>query len=295
MENKITVLDGNNLAHIAFHRGSSIILKKLKEEKEDRTYKLQPEDYPSVEGMMYHVFFLKLHKLYKDFKNSYFVIAWDSPGSTQWRREIYPDYKAGRVYGDPIWQVLFTGMDNLRVVLDEYPLSQVKVENVEADDIMYKYAQDLHEKYKIVIITGDSDLLQITQEFPSVKIYHPIKSKFVKPPKEYDYCLWKAIKGDKSDDIPGLPGYGDKRSAKLAIELGEKPNTKLSPDQLAIISRNIQLISIKNNPNLERIPIDEDIILSSSRINPKAIKKFFYDHKLADQLEKFHETISIFS
>jgi len=76
-KNKFVLFDGNNLAHIAFHRGKSIVQKEKGE-------LLTKEDFSVVESMMYLVYFRKLHKYIKMFKNSYFIMTWDNPGSSEW-------------------------------------------------------------------------------------------------------------------------------------------------------------------------------------------------------------------
>jgi DNA polymerase-1 len=301
-KNKFILIDGNNLAHIAFHRGKSIILKNKKEDSKNKkkNVELTQEDFPAVEGMMYIVFFRKLHKYFKMFKGYYFVMAWDNPGSSEWRRELYPEYKASRDYEtDPIWSILFNVINKLREVLEYYPIYQLKVEKLEADDILYVLSRTLKDQ-KVVILSGDSDMIQAAQEF-GVKIYHPIKDKYVEIPKTYDHCMYKAIKGDTSDEIDGIYGYGEVKATRLAEEIYNEDfldniNTnKLDKEQQDAVLRNLKLIRISNNPNLKNLKVNVDEILSHSNVDLHKIQKFYFEHKLKSLIETFDGVVSIFN
>jgi 5'-3' exonuclease len=311
MKKQFALFDGNNLGHIAFHRGKSIILKnkikeyakkhKVKESVAKKKVALKESDFPAVEGMMYTVFFRKLHKLFKIFKEHTYIICWDNPGSSEWRREIYPDYKVRRDYDtDPIWRVLFDGMDEIRKVLNFYPVHQEQIEKLEADDIMYVMSGELSKLGKVVIVSGDSDMIQAIQKF-GVKVYHPIKDKYVEAPKNYDYCIFKAIKGDKADDIEGIVGYGDVKAARLAEDMyGEDfvddiACPELNKEQQKKVLKNLRIIRIENNPNLKNIKVSTSSIEASKRIEFDKIKKFYFDHKLKSLIEDFDTVISIFT
>lgn len=310
--NKYAILDGNNLAQIAFHRGKSIVHKdKYKEYAEQNSISeadakkkvvLDENDYASIEGMAYLVFFRKLHKLYKNFKDHIFIMTWDSPGSSDWRREVYEGYKANRNYtADPIWSVFFTICNEIRGILDAYPIYQIKIERLEADDIMYEMSKKLSaERHKVVIISGDSDMIQVVQEF-GVKLFNPIKHKYVPAPKTYDYCTYKAIKGDKSDTIEGLVGYGEKNSVRLAEEVYNEDfldafsAPELSKEQYEKVLKNLKVIRISNNPNLKEVVVDIPSIDKDNYIDLARIKKFYFDKKIKTLLEGFDGVAAIFS
>lgn len=246
---------------------------------------------------MYHVFLLKMHKFFKKFKDYYFIICWDNIGSTEWRKEIYPEYKSGRNYeADPIWNILFNGIRNLQTLLLSYPVSQESIEKLEADDVMYAYAGFLSNQGEVTIASGDSDMIQAVQDF-GIKLYHPVNDKYVETPKTYNYCLYKAIKGDKSDDIEGLYGYGEVKSAKLAELIGNDIDAigQLNDEQKSIVLRNLQLIEIKNNPNLGKAVPDLTKIHSSGNVDMIKIQKFYFDKKLRSLIEDFDSVVSLFA
>lgn len=308
MSDKFALFDGNNLAHIAFHRAKSIILKKkieiveAKKKKFDKKkIKLVEKDFDAVTGMMYTVFFRKLHKLIKIFKGYYFIFTWDNRGSSEWRRAIFPEYKISRDYdSDPIWRILFDSIDQIREVLKSYPIHQERIERLEADDIMYVFAGELSKVGEVVIISGDSDMIQAIQRF-GVKVYHPIKDKYVKSPTTYDYCVYKAIKGDKSDEIEGILGYGEVKAARLAEEIFNDDFIdnisvpELTNEQQKIVLRNLQLIRIENNPNLKNAKVDINLIFASAKVDLMKIQKFYFNKKLKSLVESFESVVSIFA
>lgn len=298
------LFDGNNVSHIAFHRAKSIVYKEIGEKTGKPPRKIDPnkdlanEDLEHIQGMMYHVFFLKIHKIFKKFRNARYLVAWDAPGASNWRKSIYPEYKSNRVYTeDPTWTTLFYGMSELKEILKSYPVYQVGFESLEADDILYAYAEHLHEDYEVIIVSTDSDLVQISQKF-GTKLFHPLNQKYVDIPKTYDICHYKALDGEKGDGIPGVKGYGKKRATRLAESLAKDPNAidELDAGQQEIFLRNVQLIDISNNPNLGKVVLELDKLEEATNwINLDRIRKFYFDKKLRQLLESFESVAAIFS
>lgn len=303
---KYILFDGNNISHIAFHRAKSIVYKEVAErEGKKNARQIDPlvditeDDIEHIEGMMYHVFFMKVHKIFKKFPNARYMFAWDAAGSSDWRKERYPDYKSNRVYTeDPTWKILFKGIDELKKVLTYYPVHQSSYRNLEADDILYVYGRDMSEESEIIIVSTDSDLLQIAQNY-NVKIFHPLDQKFVQPPKTYNICVFKSIKGEKGDGIPGIKGYGDKKSTKLAEEFEDDENileNTLKPEEFEIFKRNLELIDISFNPNLDKVEVELDKINEATQhIDFDRIKKFYFDKKLKTLLESFESVTEVFT
>jgi len=158
------------------------------------------------------------------------VVAWDSKTSTVRRRAIYSDYKAGRVkQGDdfyvqvPILQELVADLGWYFCEIDEY----------EADDIIGTLARQADEDldldgkclWETYIISSDLDMLQIvdsnTRMWRIVKGFSEIEEMDVaEVERKYgilksQFLDLKALKGDSSDNIPGVPGIGEKGAAKL--------------------------------------------------------------------------------
>jgi 5'-3' exonuclease len=297
---KLALIDANNIGHISYHRAKSIIYKnKLEEAAKNRKSKeessITKDDYKSIEGMTYLIFFRKLHKLMKIFESHKIVMCWDNPHSSDWRKSIYPEYKSGRNYTeDPIWKdVLFKSIDELRIALLSYPLMQIQIETLEADDIIYCLCRDNPGK-ETIIVSGDSDLIQICQKY-GVLLYHPIKDKYVDSPSDYEYVIMKSIKGDKADDIAGVKDYGEVKSMKLAQQIFKEPRMldTLTKEDKEIVKRNLQLIDISHNPNLKNYkPID---LRPTFKANLDKIQKFYYEKKLISLIESFDSIMDILS
>jgi DNA polymerase-1 len=154
----------------------------------------------------------------------YMAVAFDT-GKT-FRDNLYPEYKATRA---KMPDDLRPQIERIRQMVDIFNLPRLEMEGYEADDVLGSVARIAAEQgLGTKIITGDRDLLQLVNERTSVyvagddKTYvtdeDVAKSKFgVSPNKVVDY---KAIVGDKSDNIPGIPGVGEKTALSLLEKFG---------------------------------------------------------------------------
>lgn len=126
------------------------------------------------------------------------------------------------------------------------PVSMVHHQHHEADDTIYNLIRRSSTAVPWIVVSNDSDFTQLLQEFDHVKLYNPMKKVYVSSPS-YDYILYKALKGDGSDNIPGIKGVGDKTAERLAttgedfIAFFNDPDEGY--DRLATFDRNIKLIT----------------------------------------------------
>ncbi len=152
------------------------------------------------------------------------VVAWDSKTSTSKRKALYQDYKAGRVKpGDDF----YTQIPLLKELVNDLGWTFVELDDYEADDIigtLSKQADDAGD-YETYIISSDLDMLQIVDEnthmWRILKGFSNIEKIDVKEIedkygiKKSQFLDLKSLKGDSSDNIPGVPGIGEKTAAKL--------------------------------------------------------------------------------
>jgi DNA polymerase-1 len=96
-----------------------------------------------------------------------------------------------------------------------FPVSVIRHPDHEADDVIYNIIKRSSSAVPFTVVSNDSDFTQLLVEFPYVTLYNPMTKKNVEIP-DYDYVLWKSLRGDGSDNIPGIPGIGDKRAETLA-------------------------------------------------------------------------------
>lgn len=149
------------------------------------------------------------------------------------RLEQFPEYKSQRKLDeyslDPVvLEKIVARNDFFRqvdLILDlmkkTFPISIVKHPNFECDDTIYNLIKhsSISSSAEWIVVSNDSDFIQLLNEFENVKLYNPMKKEFVSKP-DYCYVAWKSLRGDGSDNIKGLPKIGD----KTAIELLSDPD-----------------------------------------------------------------------
>lgn len=157
----------------------------------------------------------------------YVCVAWDKPKTNIRKRlEMYPEYKAGRKPPPPDF---YEQIPILHELLDAFGWPLYELDDYEADDIMGTLAvQATKQDIETMLITSDLDMLQLVN--PSVHVYalkkglsnielfHPdsFKEKYSIGPGQF--LDLKALKGDSSDNIPGVPGIGEKGAIDLLKE-----------------------------------------------------------------------------
>ena len=162
-----------------------------------------------------------LLKLLEQDRPEYLAVAFDT-GKT-FRNDIFPEYKATRA---KMPDDLRPQIERIREMVDVFGLPRLEMEGAEADDVLGTIARQAVEKgLGVKIITGDRDLLQLVDDrvyvnlagskLSEAKDYGPqdvVASLGVRPDQVVDY---KALVGDKSDNIPGVTGVGEKTALSL--------------------------------------------------------------------------------
>jgi DNA polymerase-1 len=156
----------------------------------------------------------------------YLAVAFDK-GRT-FRDDLYPEYKATR---EKMPEDLRAQLDRIRQIVQAFGIPIFEAENFEADDVLGTVARAAaSEGIEVTILTGDRDLLQLADESVTVQLsgrrlaeammYGPkeVESKMgIRPDQIVDY---KAMVGDKSDNIPGVRGVGEKTAVTLLNQYG---------------------------------------------------------------------------
>jgi DNA polymerase-1 len=161
------------------------------------------------ENAIIYSFFRSLRPLVEKFSPDKIVLALE--GRPVRRLELHKEYKANRVYdnsddyGDQR-QVILELLQHLPVTTVRHPLH-------EADDVIGHYALD-GDWERRVVVSSDSDFIQLLNSDPRVEVYNPITKKYREAPCN-DYVGWKALVGDSSDNIEGFHGVGNKTALKL--------------------------------------------------------------------------------
>ncbi|WP_339074785.1 DNA polymerase I [Teredinibacter turnerae] len=180
-----------------------------------------------------------LRRLEKDYPESPIAVVFDAKGKT-FRDDMYKDYKANR---PPMPDDLRSQIEPLHELIRAMGLPLLIVEGVEADDVIGTLAREGTEKgLPVVVSTGDKDMAQLVNEHitlvntmtDTVMDIDGVKAKFGIPPELIiDYL---ALMGDKVDNIPGVPGVGEKTALALLQNLGGLNDIYTRLDEIASLS-----------------------------------------------------------
>jgi len=225
----ILLLDGYNLMYRARYSG------------------MNKGDYSTIFN-----FFRGLRPLIEKFNpdKAYFVLE----GMPVKRLEADPDYKGQRVYNDKD-NFRDQRKEIVRLINCYFPIQIVKHSDYECDDVIGYLANNKHLDDNVTIISSDTDFIQCIDD--KTKLYNPVRKQFVEKP-EYDYILWKSLKGDASDNIEGFKGVGDKKAIKLCESKdllekfldSEEKKEKLTHNQFMI-----KLHDLTDETDIEYFPV----------------------------------------
>ena len=219
---KIILLDGNSLSYRAYYA-----MPALKNKKGLYTN--------SVYG-----FTLMLEKILEDTKPNYALVAFDK-GKETFRHKSYEAYKGTR---DKTPTELVEQFGYVRELIESYGIKYEEHFDYEADDIIGTYAK-IAEKagLEVIIVSGDKDLTQLASDnitvyytkrgVTEIDYYTPefINEKYGLTPQQI--IDMKGLMGDKSDNIPGIPGVGEKTAIKLLTEYGTVENVLENIDNIS--------------------------------------------------------------
>lgn len=235
---KTLLVDGDNLFKIGFHG--------VKELYNDGAHV----------GGVYH-FINTLRRFLDEHNHDKVVVFWDGDSNSSIRKGIYPQYKGNRRQdmNDYKYESYLHQKARVKTYLEEIFVRQVEMANNEADDLIAHYCKIALQE-NIIIFSGDKDLTQLISE--RVTIYSPVQKQYFRngdkisinkvdiPHQNVTVC--KIFTGDKSDNIDGIEGLGEKTLVKLFPQMLEKSCTV---EELLDIARNIpQKKPIKSLSNI---------------------------------------------
>ncbi len=245
-----------------------------------------------------------LERIIEDEQPTHFLVAFDA-GKSTFRHKEYKDYKGGRQKTPPELGEQFAPIRNL---IDAYGIKRYEAEEYEADDIIGTLASLADaESIETIIITGDKDLTQLATE--NVTIYYTKKgiSDVDKITPEFilddmnitpDQIIdLKGLMGDKSDNIPGVPGVGEKTALKLLHEYGTVENVLDNIENISGKKLNENLTTYQDDARMSKhlatiyteVPMDfsiDDLVFSNENTEEKyEIFKAFEFNSLLDNME----------
>lgn len=224
---KTLLVDGDNLFKIGFHGVREMY------------------DGGDHLGGIYH-FINILRKFLEEHNHDKVVVFWDGDSNSSMRKSIYPLYKANRRQdmNEYKYESYLQQKARVKQYLEEIFVRQVEMNNNEADDLIAYYCHIATDE-KIIIFSGDKDLTQLISE--NITIYSPVSKQYYKNGDmisinrvdipHYNVLITKIFTGDKSDNIEGIEGLGEKTLLKFFPILQEKSCTM---EELLDIARNNQ-------------------------------------------------------
>ncbi|MDO9410364.1 DNA polymerase I [Patulibacter sp.] len=278
----LLLIDGNSLAYRAFFA--------------------LPESIATSTGEPTNAIFgfaSMLVKLYQDLGPVPTAVVWDAGMSG--RKEVYPEYKAQRAKKPDLLRQQWPFLSEISAA---FGYANVKSEGWEADDVIGTLAVHARErKLRTVIVTGDRDQFQLIDEgdlvgvmatargITEVKVYdhQAVIDRYGLPPALIPDFY--GLKGDTSDNIPGVPGIGDKTAAQLLQQFGDLETVLASVDQISGAKRKQNLIDHAENARISRelarihvdVEVDYDLdALLVAKPDAGALREAFMRFELRD-------------
>lgn len=274
MEKRLIIIDGNSIINRAF-------------------YALP--DMSNSEGLKTNAIFgfvRMMFKIIEDYQPTHMSVAFDKKAPT-FRHKQYADYKAGR---KKMPDELAQQLQPLKDLLDKFNINRLELEGYEADDLIGTVARLGEENdFKVYIVTGDKDAIQLA----SHKTTTLITKKGVGEVEEYNYDSvleryemtptqfidLKGLMGDKSDNIPGVPGVGEKTGIKLLKQYSTIENLIEHTDELKGSIKK----KIEENKDLALMSKELATIITNVPIEVKLEDLEYGDYNKDDVVEKFKE------
>jgi DNA polymerase-1 len=252
---KLLLLDGHSLAYRAFFA--------------------LPADLATKNGTVTNAvygFTSMLTKVLADEQPDYIAVAFDAPGGSTYRYDLDPDYKANRKETPDLFR---SQLPLIHEVLEALEITQLEIPGVEADDVIATLAtQASDDAIDVVIVTGDRDSYQLVRD-PHIKVLY--NKRGVSDYALYDeagiaerclgvtpaqYLDYASLRGDTSDNLPGIPGIGEKTAAKLITTYGSLEGLYEHLDDLSAKQRDNLADGrdrVFKNREMSRLQLDVDL------------------------------------
>jgi DNA polymerase-1 len=286
---ELFLIDGNSLAYRAFFA--------------------LPESIATSDGRPTNAIFgfaSMLVKILTDYGEVPTVVVWDAGMSG--RKELSADYKAQRSSRPDLLKQQWPA---LRPLVEAFGYRNVSVEGFEADDVIAALVQQAKERQiPVMVVTGDRDAYQLVGEgvrimttsrgITDTKVYDRdgVIDRYGIPPELIPDFI--GLKGDTSDNIPGVPGIGDKTASDLLQRFGDLEGVLSSVDQISGAKRKQNLTEHADDARLSKqlativydVPIDLDLEAEIARRPDRAgLRQIFREWELRDPLRRLEEAL----
>jgi DNA polymerase-1 len=220
-------------------------------------------------------FFRTLRALIEEFSPD--LVYFPLDGRPTKRLEMYEEYKGNRRIEteDPDEIAYWESFRMQKKIIieslkNDYPIITVYHTDHECDDIVLYLIEEYHLNDETVIASSDTDFIQILNNYSDkVKLYNPV-ARVYRDNTEYDYVAWKAMVGDRSDNIPGVRGIGKKTATKILVTDGELDRMLEDPLFKKSFKESYNLIKL-----LDLTSDEEELVFTKAKLNCNNIKDDF--------------------
>ncbi len=286
---ELFLIDGNSLAYRAFFA--------------------LPESIATSDGRPTNAIFgfaSMLVKILTDYGEVPTVVVWDAGMSG--RKEISADYKAQRSSRPDLLKLQWP---HLAPLVEAFGYSNVSVEGYEADDVIAALVERARERdIPVMVVTGDRDAYQLVGDgvrimttsrgITDTKVYdrQGVIDRYGIPPEKIPDFI--GLKGDTSDNIPGVPGIGDKTASELLQRFGDLETVLASVDEISGAKRKENLTVHADDARVSKqlatmvrdVPVDIDLDAEITRTPDRAnLRSVFRDWELRDPLRRLEEAL----
>jgi DNA polymerase I len=251
-----------------------------------------------------------LVKIVTDYGVQPTVVTWDA--GTSGRNELFADYKAQRRSRPDLLKEQWPVMEPL---VEAFGYTNVKIEGYEADDVIASLAERAlraEPPVPVMIVTGDRDVFQLIDEDGLVKVM--ATSRGITETKIYDrqavvdrYGIgpelipdFYGLKGDTSDNIPGIPGIGDKTASELLQRFGSLEEVLANVEEIKGAKRKENLIEHAEDARVSKqlatvrrdLDVNLDIAMEADREPDRGrVREVFREYELRDPLRRLEEAL----
>ncbi len=291
---ELLLIDGNSLAYRAFFA--------------------LPESIATSTGVPTNAIFglaSMLVKILTEYGQLPTIVVWD--GGYTGRKELYPEYKAQRSSRPDLLREQWPHFEPL---IEAFGYRNLRVEGYEADDViasiaqLAKHAGEGGEPIPVTVLTGDRDAFQLIDDSTRIlapgrgitdtKLYdaQAVIDRYGIPPQLVPDFI--GLKGDTSDNIPGVPGIGDKTAAELLQRFGSLEQVLDSVEQISGAKRKQNLTEFADTARLSKqlatakrdIPLEVDLLeLMAQAPDRSRLRDTFREFELRDPLRRLEEAL----
>jgi DNA polymerase-1 len=237
------------------------------------------------------------------------IVVWDAGHSG--RKEVSPDYKSTRQSRPDL---LKEQWPHLAPLVEAFGYRNVKVDGYEADDVIASIAEKARaQDVPVVVVTGDRDIFQLID--PESRVRVMATGRGITDTKLYDHQAvvdrygipphsipdFYGLKGDTSDNIPGVPGIGDKTAADLLQRFGDLETVLSSVDEISGAKRKENLVNHADDARISKqlatimrdVPVDIDPVHEAARAPDRSkLREVFRQFELRAPLARLEDALA---